>query len=151
MFFAPAFLPFFVTSQTRAARLTLDALGRLDEDLAMTFKPAIWYPIAVVLSVLNWAGAGFAVGQAQPWHATVHAALALAFGLWAQRLRQGPGGSEVQARLEALGSDVQARFEALEADMSTLRQELSETQERLDFAERLLAQGPEARRVGPQR
>jgi hypothetical protein len=33
-------------------------------------------------------------------------------------------------------------LEALEVDVSRLRQELSETQERLDFAERLLA-GPE--------
>ena len=105
----------------------------------MTFKPGIWYPIAVVLSVVNLLGAGFAAGQAQPWHATIHAALALAFGLWAQRLRQGPGGSEVSARLEAL-----------EVEVSKLRQELSETQERLDFAERLLAQAPETRRVGSQ-
>jgi hypothetical protein len=107
----------------------------------MTFKPAIWYPIAVVLSVINLAGAGFAAGQAQPWHATIHAALAVAFGLWAQRLRQGPPG----------GSELQARLEALEADASQLRQELSETQERLDFAERVLAQGSEMRRVDPQR
>ncbi len=106
----------------------------------MTFKPAIWYPIAVVLSVINLAGAGFAARQAQPWHATIHAALALAFGLWAQRLRQRPGGSELQAGLEAL-----------EVEVSKMRQELSETQERLDFAERLLAQGPETRRVDPQR
>jgi len=106
----------------------------------MTFKPAIWYPIAVVLSVINLVGAGFAVGQAQPLHATVHVALALAFGLWAQRLRQGPGGSDGSARLEVL-----------EAEVSTLRQELGETQERLDFAERLLAQEAETRRVGPQR
>jgi hypothetical protein len=109
----------------------------------MTFKPTIWYPIAVVLSVLNLAGVGFAVGSAQPWHATTHAALALAFGLWAKRLRKGPGGSALQARLEAL--------EALEAEVSKLRQEVSEMQERLDFAERLLAQGPETRRVSPQR
>ncbi len=106
----------------------------------MTFKPAIWYPIAVVLSVINLAGAGFAAGQAEPWHATIHAALAVAFGLWAQRLRLGPRGSEPQARLEAL-----------EAEMGNLRQELSEMQERLDFTERMLAQGPEARRVDPQR
>jgi hypothetical protein len=106
----------------------------------MTFKPVIWYPIAVVLSVINLAGVGFAAGQGQPWHATIHAALALAFGLWAQRLRQGPGGSEFQARLEAL-----------EAELSKLRPELSEMQERLDFAERLLAQRPDARRVGPER
>ncbi len=109
----------------------------------MTFKPAIWYPIAVVLSVINLVGAGFAAGQAEPGHATIHAALALAFGLWAQRLRPGPRGSELPAGLEAL--------DALEAEVSKLRQELSETQERLDFAERVLAQGPEARRVGPQR
>jgi hypothetical protein len=35
--------------------------------------------------------------------------------------------------------------------VSKLRQEVSETQERLDFAERVLAQRPEAPRVGPQR
>jgi len=109
----------------------------------MTFKSAIWHPIAVVLSVINLLGAGFAIGSAEPWHAAVHAALALAFGLWAQRLRQGPGGSELQAQRAAL--------EALESEVSELRQELSEVEERLDFAERLLAQGPEARRVGPQR
>jgi hypothetical protein len=97
----------------------------------MTFKPAIWYPIAVVLSAINLLGAGFAAASAEPWHATVHAALAVAFGLWASRLRQGPGGSELQDRLEAL-----------EFEVSNLRQELGETQERLDFAERLLA-GPE--------
>jgi hypothetical protein len=106
----------------------------------MTFKPAIWYPIAVVLSVINLAGAGFAAGQAEPWHATIHAALAMAFGLWAQRLRRSPGGGELQAGLEAL-----------EVEVSKLRQELSETQERLDFVERLLAQGPETRRLDPQR
>ena len=100
----------------------------------MTFKPAIWYPIAVVLSVVNLVGVGFAAGEPQPWHAAIHAALALAFGLWARRLRQGPSGSDLQDRLEAL--------EALEFEVSNLRQELGETQERLDFAERLMA-GPE--------
>jgi hypothetical protein len=34
--------------------------------------------------------------------------------------------------------------------MGRLRQDLSETQERLDFAERMLAQKPDARRMGPQ-
>ena len=100
----------------------------------MTFKPAIWYPIAAVLSVLNLVGSGFAAGSAEPWHATGHAALALAFGLWAQRMRQVRGGNQTQDRFEGL--------EAIEFELSNLRQELSETQERLDFAERLLA-GPE--------
>ena len=105
----------------------------------MSFKPAIWYPIAVVLTVINVAGVWFAARPAEPWHATIHAALAVAFGLWAQRLRQGPGRIEFEAGLEAI-----------EVEMSTLRQELSEAQERLDFAERLMAQGQETRRVGPE-
>jgi hypothetical protein len=114
----------------------------------MTFKPAIWYPIAVVLSIINLVAVWFAA--AEPWHASIHAALALAFGLWAHRLRRSPGGSELQARLEGLEAEV-GRLEALEADVSRLRQELSEAQERLDFVERLLAKGPEAHRVSPQR
>jgi hypothetical protein len=105
----------------------------------MTFKRTIWYPIAIVLSVINLVGVGFAAGEPQPWHAAVHAALALAFGLWAQRLRQGPGGSELQAPLEGLESEVDA-----------LRAEVAELHERMDFAERLLAQVPETRRVAPQ-
>jgi hypothetical protein len=47
--------------------------------------------------------------------------------------------------------DTAARLQALEQEMGTLRHEMIETQERLDFAERLLAQGPETRRVEPQR
>ena len=112
----------------------------------MAFKPAIWYPVAVVLSVLNLVATGFAAGSAEPWHATAHAGLTLAFGLWAQRLRQGPRGSEPQDRLEALEA-----LDALDAEVSRLRQELGEMQERLDFAERLLAQGSERHRGGPER
>ena len=108
----------------------------------MTFKPAIWYPIAVVLSVINLAGAGFAARAAEPWHATIHAALALAFGLWAQRLRPGRGGSALQARLEALdGGESAEEVQALRNELETVRRELSELNERVDFAERLLARG----------
>jgi len=105
----------------------------------MTFKPATWQPIAAVLSVVNVAAAGFAARSAEPWHAALHAGLAVAFGVWALRLRQGDAGGEVEARLEAL-----------EVEMGNVRRELGEAQERLDFAERLLAQ-VEARRVGPER
>jgi predicted nucleic acid-binding Zn-ribbon protein len=65
--------------------------------------------------------------------------LGLAFGLWAQRLRVRPAGDEVQERLDLL-----------EGEVGSLRQELTEAQERMDFAERLLAQGAEARRVDQQ-
>src|SRR2546426_3762256 len=84
----------------------------------MTFKPAIWYPIAVVLSVFNLVSVAIV---AEPWHATIHAALALGFGLWAQRLRQRPGRSELPARLEAL-----------EAELDTLQQQLDRKSTRLN-------------------
>jgi hypothetical protein len=111
----------------------------------MTFKPAVWYPIAVVLSVINLFAAGLAARDAEPMHAGLHVALAVAFGLWARRLGQRQRGGELQVPLEMLEA-----VEALEADVSKLRQELSETQERLDFAERVLSQGAESRRMGPQ-
>jgi len=106
----------------------------------MTFKPALWFPIAIVLSAINLAAVGFAAASAEPWHASIHAGLALGFGVWAQRLRRGPPDA----------SELPARFEALEVEVANVRRELSEAQERLDFAERVLAQGPESRRVGPQ-
>ena len=105
----------------------------------MTFKPSIWRPIAAVLSVVNVVAVGFAAAAAEPIHAGTHAALALAFGLWAQRMRSTPP-----------TGDVEARVEALELEMSSLRQELAEAQERLDFAERLLAQASETRRLGQE-
>ena len=105
----------------------------------MTFKPSTWQPIAVVLSVVNWVGAGLAIGMAEPAHAAVHSVVAVGFALWAQRLRPVVG-----------GSDTQARIEALEDDVTHLRRELSEAQERLDFAERLMAQLPQ-RQLGPDR
>jgi hypothetical protein len=105
----------------------------------MTFKPSLWRPIAVVLSGLNVVAVGFAAAAAEPWHAATHAALALGFGVWAQRLRPGQSGGELEARVEAL-----------ELEVSSLRQELAEAHERLDFAERLLARPPESRRLGQE-
>jgi hypothetical protein len=64
----------------------------------------------------------------------------MAFGYWAQRLRRSPGGPDREERLDML-----------EDDMSEMRRELTEAQERLDFAERLLAQGREPRRVEQER
>ena len=53
---------------------------------------------------------------------------------------QGPGGPVV--------TQLQARLEAVEQELAALQQDLSETQERLDFAERLLAQAREGKRLG---
>jgi hypothetical protein len=108
----------------------------------MMFKRAVWFPISIALSGLNLVGVGFAAGQTQAWHAGVHAVLALVLGLWAQRMRP-PRGIELPFPVEA--------FDALESEVSRLREDLIETQERLDFTERLVVQGQEARRVGPDR
>ena len=52
------------------------------------------------------------------------------------------------SRPESPSADVAARFEALERGVQDLKQELAETQERLDFAERLLGKAREERRIG---
>jgi len=52
----------------------------------MKWDPRIWLPIAVLLSGVNVVGVWLAARPAEPWHATIHAVLALLFGLWAQRL-----------------------------------------------------------------
>ena len=52
------------------------------------------------------------------------------------------------SRPETLSPDVAARLEALEHDVEGLHQELAETQERLDFAERILSKAKGERRIG---
>ena len=60
--------------------------------------------------------------------------------------------AKVIAHSRAAGDpDTAAHLQALDQEVETLRREMIETQERLDFAERLLAQGPETRRVEPRR
>lgn len=51
-------------------------------------------------------------------------------------------------RRETLSPDVTERIEDLERGVQGLQQELAETQERLDFAERLLSTVREDRRIG---
>ncbi|HKU62369.1 MAG TPA: hypothetical protein VJQ44_14180 [Gemmatimonadales bacterium] len=104
----------------------------------MTFKPTIWRPIAAVLSVVNLGAVGFAAGAAEPWHATLHAGLALAFAAWAQRLGRASGQPAVPESAN--------RMEDLEAELEQLRGELAEAQERLDFTERVLARESTIRR-----
>ena len=111
----------------------------------MTFKPSIWYPIAVAASVINLVSIGFTYRPDSPAHATIHAVLALAFGFWAWRLRL------ASSPASSSQSELPGRLEALDAEVTRLREELTETQERLDFAERLLAQARAKPRVGPQR
>ncbi len=102
----------------------------------MTVKPGLWFSIAVVLGLINLAGAGYAVGAAEPKHAALHVVLTAVCGVWAQRLWRGRGGTQREVRVDAL-----------EAEIRDLRLELSETQERLDFAERMLTKSRERTRV----
>ena len=113
----------------------------------MTFNPKTWYPIAVGLAVLNVVAVPFA---STPPHTTTHAVLALMLGLWAQRLRQARrvDSNELQARVESVEAEL-AKLGPLEDELGRLRQELGEAQERLDFAERLMAQR-EPHRIGPE-
>jgi hypothetical protein len=50
-------------------------------------------------------------------------------------------------RAELPSTDVTARLEAVEHGLQGLQEELAETQERLDFAERLLTKAREERRI----
>lgn len=51
-------------------------------------------------------------------------------------------------RLQSPSPEVTGRLEAVERRVEDLQQELAETQERLDFAERLLSKAREERRIG---
>jgi hypothetical protein len=51
-------------------------------------------------------------------------------------------------RADSPPADIAARLEAVERDVQGLQQELAETQERVDFAERLLSQAREGRQIG---
>jgi predicted nucleic acid-binding Zn-ribbon protein len=51
-------------------------------------------------------------------------------------------------RREAPSTDVTERLEEVERRIHSLQQELAETQERLDFAERLLSTARQERRIG---
>ncbi len=52
------------------------------------------------------------------------------------------------SRPESPSADVIARLETLERGFQDLQQEQAETQERLDFAERLLSKAREERQIG---
>jgi C4-dicarboxylate-specific signal transduction histidine kinase len=103
------------------------------------FKPGLWFPIASALTIINAGAVYFAAKEAEPLHALTHAVLAVALALWATRLR----------RLVNTPRELEAAYQAVEVDVNNLRQELGEAQERLDFAERLLAQ-EQPRRTEPR-
>lgn len=110
----------------------------------MRFKAPIWQSVMLALSVLNVAGAGYAVAAAEPMHAAAHVVFAFGFGWWANRLRQRRHEDTLETELRDTLKDPLERLTMLEADVSRLQQELSDVQERMDFTERILARRTEA-------
>jgi len=102
----------------------------------MWFKHRAWIPVAWLLCLGNIVSVWFAARPAEPWHATIHALLAVLFGLGAHRL--------ALRRKPTVGADVVARLPELEARLADLDKlqdvdgRLSELEERLDFTERAL-------------
>jgi hypothetical protein len=70
----------------------------------MWFKHRAWIPIAWLLSLLNLGAVWFAAQPAEPWHATIHALLAVLFAVGAQRLmaRQRPSAATEASRADGL-------------------------------------------------
>ncbi|MDO8665216.1 MAG: hypothetical protein Q7J79_01290 [Gemmatimonadales bacterium] len=102
----------------------------------MWFKHRGWIPVAWLLSLANVVSVWFAAQPAETWHATIHALLAVLFGLGAQRL--------AARRKPAADADVVERSSELEARLADLDKlqgvegRLTELEERLDFTERAL-------------
>lgn len=113
----------------------------------MTSKTRFWNAVLVLLSAGNLAAVWFAAQPAEPWHATAHAALALGFGLWAQRRMRVPA----PRSRDEIGEGSDDEIAALRDEAGDVRRELSEVQERLDFAERLLSQAREGARPPERR
>jgi hypothetical protein len=124
------------------------SVGRLDEDSNVASKTRFWNAVLVLLSAGNLVSIWFAAQPGEPWHATIHGALALGFGLWAQgRMRL----EEARLREGALDKGSGVEIPALRDEVGEVRRELGEMQERLDFAERLLSQAREGDRPPDRR
>jgi hypothetical protein len=122
----------------------IDGQAARTEDPDVTPKTRFWSGVLVLFSAVNLVAVWFAARPGEATHATTHAVLALACGLWAQRLRL-----RAAARPSPAALDPPEEFEALDAEVGDMRQELSAMQERLDFAERMLTQRADPQRVDP--
>lgn len=92
----------------------------------MWFKHRAWIPVAWVLSLGNLLAAVWVAARPdEPLHATIHALLAVGFAVGARRLT-------ARHRTESQDEDVQQTIDDMQA-------RLLELEERLDFAERILA------------
>lgn len=72
----------------------------------MWFKHRAWIPIAWLLSLVNVVATWFAAQPAEPWHATIHALLAVVFAVGAQRLSARQRPTTDQRRFDQLQQSV---------------------------------------------
>jgi hypothetical protein len=101
----------------------------------VTNKTRFWNAVLVLLSGVNLVAVWFAARPAEPWHATTHAALALGFGLWAQR-RMG----REQHREPAAASLPDERLERIERGIEAVAIEVERIGEMQRFAAKIPAQ-----------
>jgi hypothetical protein len=100
---------------------------------AVWFKHRAWVPVAWLLSLVNLGAVWSAAQSAESAHATLHALLAVSFALGAQRL---------MARRRA-----DPESEQLQQTIDGMQAHLRELEERVDFAERLLAKHRDSDRL----
>lgn len=101
----------------------------------MRFQNRGWIPVAWLASAVNLGAVWFAAAPGEPMHATLHAALAVGFGLGARHLRHRHRALRQDQHLqEALDQNAY-----LEETIETMQTRVRELEERVDFAERLLA------------
>ncbi|HEX4575393.1 MAG TPA: hypothetical protein VH158_09690 [Gemmatimonadales bacterium] len=110
----------------------------------MWFKSRAWIPIAWVLSFAN-AIFVLTVGNGQPAHAAGHALLAILFAFGALRLSARQGRDPLKSEERQMLEDLQTRL----GELTDLQRRVVELEDRVDFAERVLAQRREGQRLGP--
>ena len=96
----------------------------------MWFKHRAWIPIAWLLSLLNVGAVWFAAQPAEPWHATVHALLAVLFAVGARHL---------MARQHAAPIE-QSRVDRLQQGIDVIALEVERISEGQRFVTKLLAE-----------
>lgn len=100
----------------------------------MWFKHRAWIPVAWLLSVANLGAVWFAARPGEPWHATIHALLAVLLAVGAQRLTVRRSSLRAQA---AIGDD---REDRLEQAIDAIAVELERVGEGQRFVAKLLAE-----------
>jgi hypothetical protein len=101
----------------------------------MWFKHRAWISIAWLLSLGNVVSIWFAALPAEPWHATLHGALAVALGVGAERLRarrRTPRGGDL-----TIGDE---RMQRLETAIDAIAVELERIGEGQRFVTKVLAE-----------